>query len=296
MRAELPPGRQPKRSIRGMAARLMACLVVFSFVWGAVFPEPVDARPRSSKSRGSKGRKARPPAPEQVQLPLQPAPEDIPPLPERRTAQPPAEWPRSMTPLGPEPPPENWPEPEIKEALAQCRQLLGDVRFEYKELAPVRKGVCGMPAPIQLKYINEVPRVEVRPPATMRCPLAAAMNRWLEEVVQPRAKELLHATVIRIVNLAAYDCRTRYGTPTQRMSYHAYGEAIDIAEFVTAKGEHINVLEHWNAGDERAQFLRDVHDGGCKVFGTVLGPEANEAHRNHFHVDIAKRRRSAYCQ
>jgi hypothetical protein len=296
--AEPKPGSHPKRRVGAMAARIVACLVVFSFVSAAAFPEPLDARPRSSKSRGSKGSKGKrsAPPPQQVELPPQPAPEDIPPLPERRTAQPAPEWPRSPVPLGPEAPPDDWPEPAIKEALAECRQMLGEVRFEFKELSPVRKGVCGMPAPIQLKHINDVPRVELRPPATMRCPLAAAINRWLDEVVQPRAKELLDATVIRIVNLAAYDCRTRYGTPTQRMSYHAYGEALDIAGFVTAKGEHINVLEHWNAGDERAQFLRDVHDGGCKVFGTVLGPEANEAHRNHFHVDIAKRRRSAYCQ
>ena len=282
-----------------MAARLMACLVVFSVVFTAAFPEPVEARPRSSKSRAlkaAKSRKVKQPVIKQVQLPPQPAPEDIPPLPERRVAQPPTEWPRTTTPLGPEAPPDVWPEPAIREALAQCRQVLGDVRFEFKELAPIRKGACGTPAPIQLKYINDVPRVELRPVATMSCPLAAALERWLDEVVQPRAKQLLDATVIRVVNLAAYDCRPRYNNPTQRMSYHAYAEAIDIAEFVTAKGEHINVLEHWNAGDERAQFLRDVHDGGCKVFGTVLGPEANEAHRNHFHVDIAKRRRSAFCQ
>jgi hypothetical protein len=297
--AESKPVSHPRRSTSTFTMRLTACLVMFGFVFAAACPEPADARPRSSKSRGAKGSKARKdrqPVTRPVQLPPQPAPEDIPPLPERRAAQPPTEWPRAATPLGPEPPPDNWPEPAIQDALAECRQMLGEVRFEFKSLAPMRKGVCGMPAPIQLKYINDVPRVELRPPATMRCPLAAAINRWMDEVVQPRAKALLDATVIRIVNLAAYDCRTRYGTPTQRMSYHAYGEAIDIAEFVTAKGEHINVLQHWNAGDERAQFLRDVHDGGCKVFGTVLGPEANEAHRNHFHVDVAKRRRSAYCQ
>jgi hypothetical protein len=45
-----------------------------------------------------------------------------------------------------------------------------------------------------------------------------------------------------------------------------------------------------------AQFLRRLHTGACGVFGTVLGPEANEAHRDHFHFDLAPRRRSAYCQ
>jgi hypothetical protein len=32
------------------------------------------------------------------------------------------------------------------------------------------------------------------------------------------------------------------------------------------------------------------------VFGTVLGPEANDLHRDHFHFDLASRRRSALCQ
>jgi hypothetical protein len=44
------------------------------------------------------------------------------------------------------------------------------------------------------------------------------------------------------------------------------------------------------------QFLRRLHKGACGVFGTVLGPEANEAHRDHFHFDLAHRRRSALCQ
>jgi hypothetical protein len=39
----------------------------------------------------------------------------------------------------------------------------------------------------------------------------------------------------------------------------------------------------------RTQFLRDIHTGACRIFGTTLGPEANEAHRNHFHVDMAER-------
>ncbi len=45
-----------------------------------------------------------------------------------------------------------------------------------------------------------------------------------------------------------------------------------------------------------AAFLHRLHKGACGVFGTVLGPEANEAHRDHFHFDLASRRRSALCQ
>ena len=43
-------------------------------------------------------------------------------------------------------------------------------------------------------------------------------------------------------------------------------------------------------------FLRAVHEGACKIFGTVLGPEANAAHRDHLHLDLVKRRSSAYCR
>jgi hypothetical protein len=43
-------------------------------------------------------------------------------------------------------------------------------------------------------------------------------------------------------------------------------------------------------------FLRRIHAGACRIFGTTLGPEANDAHRNHLHVDLAERRASGYCE
>lgn len=42
-------------------------------------------------------------------------------------------------------------------------------------------------------------------------------------------------------------------------------------------------------------FLKRLHRGACAMFGTVLGPEANEAHRNHFHFDAKKRKRRGVC-
>lgn len=43
-------------------------------------------------------------------------------------------------------------------------------------------------------------------------------------------------------------------------------------------------------------FLRQAHGAACRIFGTTLGPEANNAHRNHFHVDMAPRERSKFCE
>ncbi len=45
----------------------------------------------------------------------------------------------------------------------------------------------------------------------------------------------------------------------------------------------------------RARFLREAHAAACRIFGTTLGPEANEAHRNHFHVDMAERKVKKIC-
>jgi hypothetical protein len=47
---------------------------------------------------------------------------------------------------------------------------------------------------------------------------------------------------------------------------------------------------------KEALFLRHLHEGACRLFGTVLGPEANEAHREHFHFDLYPRKATSYCQ
>lgn len=48
--------------------------------------------------------------------------------------------------------------------------------------------------------------------------------------------------------------------------------------------------------DGRMRFLKEVHTSACRVFGTVLGPEANQAHENHFHFDMAERTTGNFCE
>ncbi|KAB2849124.1 MAG: extensin family protein [Hyphomicrobiaceae bacterium] len=48
--------------------------------------------------------------------------------------------------------------------------------------------------------------------------------------------------------------------------------------------------------DIKAKFMRQLHREACGVFGTVLGPESNDAHNNHFHFDVAERRNGPFCQ
>lgn len=50
------------------------------------------------------------------------------------------------------------------------------------------------------------------------------------------------------------------------------------------------------ASSRKSRFLREAHASACRTFGTTLGPEANEAHRNHFHIDMAVRNIGKYCR
>jgi hypothetical protein len=43
-------------------------------------------------------------------------------------------------------------------------------------------------------------------------------------------------------------------------------------------------------------FIHAIHDAACKIFGTVLSPEANDDHNEHFHLDMAQRPGDSYCE
>lgn len=47
--------------------------------------------------------------------------------------------------------------------------------------------------------------------------------------------------------------------------------------------------------DPNTEFIVFLHDEACRMFGTVLGPNANAAHKNHFHLDM-KKRRGPFCE
>jgi hypothetical protein len=198
--------------------------------------------------------------------------------------------------------------------------VLYKLKLDYESLPPVKQGLCGTPAPILLKSLGSDPKVKINPPAIVDCTLARALSRWLDEIVQPKAKELLASQVTRLENASSYVCRNRYSSPNQPLSEHALANALDVSTFVLASAERINVLDSWPRTkppvpvpnpvrvastrglaeisllyNPKSEFLKHVHDDACGTFETVLGPEANEAHKNHFHFDM-KERRSAFCQ
>ncbi|MGO8954839.1 MAG: extensin family protein [Rhodomicrobium sp.] len=195
-------------------------------------------------------------------------------------------------PMGP-PPPERWTAAEVEAGRMDCARLLSGVHALFETLEPIKEGACGTPAPIRLLGFENgrEPKLVFSPPPTTSCKMAEALGRWAGAVLQPYATAHLGGPIVQIGTLSSYNCRSRYDGPVQRISEHAYANAVDIGEFITAKGEHIGVLDHWNGSGERSAFLHAIHDGACEIFGTTLGPDANASHKNHFHLDMKERRR-----
>ncbi len=123
-------------------------------------------------------------------------------------------------------------------------------------------------------------------PFTLTCGAAASLALWERHVLQPEARAWLGSEVRQLRHLGSYACRNVYGREQGRRSQHATADALDIAGFILRDGRQISVLRGWQAGTEAERnFLRAVHRGACTVFDSVLGPDFNQAHADHFHFD-----------
>jgi extensin-like protein len=131
--------------------------------------------------------------------------------------------------------------------------------------------------------------VEVSPPATLACPIVAALDQWIATAVQPAAMRWFRQPVVEIKQISAYSCRGMNGNPNAHISEHAFGNALDIAEFDLADGHVITVQYGWRGTPEEQGFLHDVQSAACDQFTTVLAPGANVYHYNHIHVDLMRR-------
>lgn len=147
--------------------------------------------------------------------------------------------------------------------------------------------VCGAARPFEMSGALGG-RVVMKPAALLRCPMIPQVERWVSESVVPLARYHLGVSVAELQVAASYSCRAINHVPGGRLSEHGYANALDISSFTLADGRRITVKEGWYGDDRERAFLRAVHDGACRQFTTVLGPEADSHHRDHFHMDLAR--------
>jgi hypothetical protein len=177
-----------------------------------------------------------------------------------------------------------WRTPEEQACLASG--VVRQTAFVHARSSLGGPSVCGAENPFEMSAADNG-RVVLKPPASLRCPMIPQIDRWVKTVVEPAVRYNFRQELVGLTVLASYSCRPINSIEGGIISEHAYANAIDIGGFTLADGRTINVERGWNGSEREQAFLRSVHDGACQYFTTVLGPNYNSYHRNHFHLDMA---------
>jgi hypothetical protein len=147
-------------------------------------------------------------------------------------------------------------------------------------------GICGLTMPLKVSALagGTVALVATQ---TIGCPLTAALDDWVTNVVQPTAMARFGQPVTEVKSMGSFSCRSMNNQGV-RLSEHGFGNAIDIGGFVLMDGREITFVRDWTRGGPQDKaFLREVQAGACGIFTTVLAPGSDRFHYNHMHLDLA---------
>lgn len=156
---------------------------------------------------------------------------------------------------------------------------------------PGKLSGCGLSKPMR---VTEVSGVRLSQGAIMDCTTAKALNSWVRNGVFP-AVGRLGGGPAELKVIAHYSCRTRNNKPGAKISEHGRGRAVDIAGVTLKNGAFLSVLKGWR-DPVQGKALKAMHASACGPFGTVLGPNSDKYHKDHFHLDTAKYRSGSYCR
>lgn len=162
---------------------------------------------------------------------------------------------------------------------AMCRVALADAGSASLMAPLLERDGCHIRNRVKLSTVGDA---SMRPIETA-CETALRLAMWERHGVQPAAQKHLGQAVTGIRHIGSYNCRPIRGSST-RMSTHATAASIDIRGVVLADGHKVDLLRDWNGSVDRQAFLRDLRDSGCRWFSTVLGPDYNSLHADHFHL------------
>lgn len=179
-------------------------------------------------------------------------------------------------------------EPWRADEEGQCLAS-GDVRrspYLAERAALGGPGHCGAARPFEMTAAQSG-QVQLRPAALLRCPMIPAVERWVASVISPAARRHFGLPVVELKVAASFGCRPLNHVNGARLSEHGYANALDISAFQLADGRWVNVKSGWYGDPRERAFLRHVHQGACDIFTTVLGPNYDANHRDHFHMDLA---------
>ena len=174
-------------------------------------------------------------------------------------------------------------------SLGACLDALADTDLSWRRVNDIDgRGECGVKGAVRVTGGHGV---NYSQPMTLTCEMAYRMAEYHDDVVQPLADDHFDMPVTGMETISGYSCRNIRGT--NRLSQHGLGKAIDIRGFTLANGRRIALPAAWNAGGSAERFMNDLHEEACDRFSVVLGPDADAAHRDHFHFDVGPHK---YCK
>lgn len=180
------------------------------------------------------------------------------------------------------------PEPAV---TAPARgQLCGVPGIEGKVIPAISgAGECGLADGVQ---VTAVSGIKLSMPAKIDCNTAKALKSWVDNGIIPAIGDL-GGGVKRLEIAGSYICRTRNHQKGAKVSEHGRGKAVDLSGVMLRNGRVLTVTRDWK---RTPKIMREIHRSACGTFGTVLGPESDKFHFDHFHVDTARYSSGAYCR
>lgn len=145
------------------------------------------------------------------------------------------------------------------------------------------KGVCGWDVARVVYGTDDV--LFAPGESNMQCPLSVAVFLWQREV-DALAQKRFNQPLAKIHHYGSYSCRRQRGNGSGNWSEHAFANAWDVASFELEDGTLIQILKDWDGERKKANFLREARQSACGLFRVTLSPDYNEAHRDHFHLDM----------
>ena len=166
-----------------------------------------------------------------------------------------------------------------------CLAAIGNLPGMVQEQDRKSGGHCGISPHVSVTRLGAARLA----PLNTQCAIAARLYLWHRHDLDHAARKHLGSPVARIRHFGSFSCRrmrTSSGR-SSRWSQHATANAVDIAGFVLADGRQIRMSD-WQGTGPKAAFLRAARDGLCRWFNTVLSPDYNALHADHFHADMGR--------
>ena len=224
---------------------------------------------------------------EPTAVPAEAAPAAAEPAPSSSSSEEPASpssEPPQETKIVAEPPPPPKPPRDYQVA---CPALMNGA-VTGKNLPPIHEGQCGLQSPLSIEAVTANGRsIPLNAAAITDCGMATAFPDWIAEV--DSYLKAHDKTQIKTINLStSYQCRNVNHAETGNLSFHGFADALDVMGFDLEDGRTISIAPGFRGTPEQgSQILHFARDSACTHFMTVLSPDADAAHQDNMHLDLA---------